>query len=423
MRKFLTAAIAFILLLVVGLFTLYIAGLAPQDAVKASIANSLEQLKAEHETPRILGTESRDRLDNFTDCWMLNLSLYLDTRENPGAVLSNPIYWESGSEPYGELTQAVGGANANGTYTNYCMGFRSWLRPLLTIMDYSQIRSLLGTLLWTLFILTIVQIQKSTQDSLFAALYAFSILALNPIAISGSLTYMSCFFIAFIGLLAVPSVLNAKKNWVSPELLFVILGFLTQYFDFYTSPLIVFGYPMILMLKIKQDHSENMSFSSALRFVGKCAAVWLASYIGTWVMKILLTNFFVGTSAATVFSQVMKGVLGSNSATQSEAYIFTFLKALYYSSLNILSPAVILVLVPACIAWLIQFIKLDHKKAHIKSNFIYLVVAGISIIWIFAARRTIDHYFFQYRTLGVALIGVFAFMSQCIKRDIPQIKG
>jgi len=405
-KKLLILFSALLLIFFLGEAALYLAGLFPQDSVVDSIQSSLQQLEAEYETPYVLHNRSRNGIDNFTDCLMLNLSLCLDTRSDPLGILSNPLYWTEELMPFEELSIAAAGQSANGNYRNYCMGFRIWMKPLLTVFNYMEIRSMLSFTVWVLFGFSLLTVYRVTRNRLFAAFYALCIVSLNPVAISSSVTFMDCFIFAFLGVLLVPKTISCKQYHSFWEaLLFLCLGAFTQFFDFYTYPLITFAFPMIILLAGKQSGASSLRFRDSVRILVRGLSAWLFAYVGIWALKLFVTDLFTNSDVMSSVSNTLGNSLGTS--LQASDFIATIRAC----AENILTPEVMVALLMVFVIWMIRFCRNQDRAARLSESWIFLLIGGLSIVWIAFAKRIYEHRFFQYRTLGILLMGILAFAA------------
>lgn len=424
MKQKLRLFIAFALIVLIGLILLFLAGLFPQERVFNSIERSLPQLETEMQQPYVLHNRSENTLDNFTDCLMLNITLYTNTRTDPLSILSNPLYREliegnepdPTSQPYNELFKAISGSVPQATYPHYWMGYRVFLRPLLSFFNYMEVRTLLSSTIWLLFALAAVQSFRSTQNWLFVTLFALCFVSLNPIVVSGSLNYMDCFILAFIGMLFVPLVARVKDALYAESLLFLCIGAATQYFDFYTYPPITFAFPVILLLLHKQANAQALRFGDSSRLVGRCFLSWLCAYIGLWLVKLIIMLPLTDMTFANISEKLIENtIIGRQSAPI--AYFKQYFETTLISVRQVLTPAVRLFGLAAGACWLYLFVRNPQKKQRLSESWVYLLVASISLIWIFIARRTLEHITFQYRIIGVLVLGISAFLARTAQHD------
>lgn len=419
MKKAFQLATALILIFILGEAAIFAVGLLPQEPIKASIEESLPQLELEYNKQYVLHDKSRNGIGNFTDCLILNLSYYSNTRTDPMSMLSNPRFREKGQSTVADLHSLIDGKTANSNYLNYCMGFRVWMRPLLTVFNYMQIRSMFSSLLWILFGLSIFTVFRVTKSELFSALYVICFAALNPIGIVGTLSYVDCFIIAFLGVLMVPLVLrHAERTAISTPMLFLVLGAVTQFFDFYTNPLITFAFPMIVLLYAKQTSRNDIAPKDSFRVFLSGFAVWMLGYIGIWLLKLLSTALLTNLDVMSVLSGVLHESFGISKD------LALYFKTLVASARNIFTPEIVIATVAVLCICAFRFFKRPNKRIELKQGWVFLAIGMISLIWILLAKRTIEHINFQYRTLGVLLLGVFAFIASVIDKhrsspDIP----
>lgn len=414
MKKSIILISVVLLIFLLGEVALFFSGLLPQEPILESIRASLDQLELENERPYVLHSRERNGIDNFTDCEILNLSYYLDTRTNPSGILTNPVFWRDDMVPVEELRIISDHPAANGTYSNYCMGYRIWMRPMLSVFNYMEIRSIGGFALLVLFGLSLITVIQITKSKLFSALYALCIVALNPLAISGSLTLMVCFIIAFIGILAMPAVIDLRRpDSFRLSLLFLTLGAVTQYFDFYTCPLITYAFPMIVFLSVQNESPSHRRVRYAFSMMICGFGAWLFAYIGIWGLKLAATALFTNVDVWGTARNALDASLG----VVSDVGLFETLRI---CAKNILSPEVVGSLAISAVVWIVLVCKNPDRLARLLESLVFVVIGMISIVWIALAKRTYEHSFFQYRTLGVLLMGVFAFMAKTTQRKIDQ---
>lgn len=409
MKKLLIFLAVGLLIFLVGELGLFLVGLLPQEPVAESIRASLEQLEAEQEKPYVLHNRERNGIDSFTDCEMLNLTYYLNTRDDASGILVNPIYWRNDITPVDELERLTEGQAANGTYPNYCMGFRLWTRPLLTVFNYMEVRNIGGYAVWILFGFSLITVFRVTQSKFFSALYVLCFAALNPLAISASLTCMTCFILAFLGVMAVPYAIDLRRpNLFRLSLLFFGLGAATQFFDFYTYPLITFAFPMIVLLAADKGDDPSRRPGALFRTMLCGLGAWLAAYIGIWVLKLTATALFTNVDMWGIALNAMDASFGVTSDVG-------LIRTLTACAKNILTPEVVASLLIVAAVWAVLAAKNPDRRARCAEGLVFLTIGALSVVWILLAKRTYDHRFFQYRTLGVLLLGIFGFMAHTAK--------
>ena len=406
MKKALLLVLALIIIFVLGEAALFFTGLLPQEPIRSSIEESLVQMESEYEKQFVLYDKSRNTIGNFTDCLILNLSYYSDTSSDPLSILSNPRYRDKGESTVSDLTKLVSGEPANSNYLHYCMGFRIWMRPLLSVFNYMQIRSIFGSVLWMLFALSVLTVHRLTKHGFFSALYALCFVALNPTGISGTLSYMVCFLIGFLGVIVLPYIVQRRKDKpIILPLFFLTLGAVTQFFDFYTNPLITFAFPMMVLLFSLLSGPDSITTKESFRILFSGLIAWASAYVGIWLMKLLATALLTGLDVVTTTMETVRASIGI--ATESSGIGAT----LAACAKNIASPEILVALGIVCVVGVVRLIRNPDRKTDLKQSWIFLIIGALSLVWILFAKRTMEHVHFQYRTLGVLLLGVLAFIA------------
>ena len=390
---------------------MFFVGLLPQEPIQGSIQESLDQLELEYENPYILHNRERNGIDNFTDCEMLNLSCSLHTRGDVAGILTNPIYWRDDIAPIEELQVLLNGQPVNGVYPNYCMGFRIWLRSLLLVFNYMEIRSICGFTVWALFASSLVAVYRITENRFFSMLYALCIIALNPLAISASLTLMTCFALSFLGILVLPIAADLRNpDCFQIALLFLGLGALTQFFDFYTYPLITFAFPMIVFLAAKKGDGWEQRRKRQFSWMLRGLAAWLFGYVGIWLLKLASTALFTGIDVWAIANNAMDASFGMTPGVD-------LLKTLSACAKNMLAPEIQISLLIVTVVWIVLLIRNPDRQSRLADSIVFLAIGLAGVVWIILAKRTYEHRFFQYRTLGVPLMGMFGYMAQTASRN------
>ena len=252
----------------------------------------------------------------------------MDTLASPASIFENPG-WQSFESSYtdgsifSEIQQAVqNNEQPNFYYSRYWMGFRAIVRPMLAIMDYTDARQCIQWAFYLLLGAVILQLYRKTGSFWIALGFMFAVSQMNPVVISASYQYATCFFIAFIGMLLVLA-LPFKK--LSAAILFFIIGATTQYFDFYTVPILTFGLPMLaLLLRYQHEPERDFHFSSTARIVLHCFAAWFVAYICMWLAKLTLTTLFTSQNAfMDAFDRVKMGLVEPMARNQRRAIYST----------------------------------------------------------------------------------------------------
>ncbi len=401
-------ALVFAALMAAFFLLLYLAGLVPQRLVFENVKASAAQFHEESRQPSAYGCypqllyhgEGSYQLDNGSELRILHQSLYLDTRADPASVLENP-YWaaEESDGPLEDLRQLSRMEEPpapNNRYSRYLMGFRAVVRPLLALFPYPEIRRIV---MWTVLLLfALVTAGFAKRMGLrMALLFAGCFLTANPVMIVSSLQFSCCFVLAFA---AMAAVLFLRTSQECVPLLLFITGALTQYFDFYTTPVLTLVLPAGTALLLLQQEGRLQRPKQALIFLGRCLLAWAAAYVGSWLCKLALTELCTDEPAWRTAMASFAGRLGLSGTGEYDASFYSPLRALRLCAANLLSPgsAVLFLGIAALLLW--RFLRAGDKRALLAAAPGYLALALVPVIWIMvAAQPSIIHEYFQYRTL------------------------
>lgn len=382
--------------------------LIPQELVDNNIQQSIPTFKEEGQYPRIGDKEDSSMLDNFTDCLILMESssmCYTDLQ----SIFSNPLYFDK--DPVAEFPSFIGSrekGNPTGYYVRYWMGFRTPVRVLLAFMNYSQIRKFLSWVIFGLFIILTLFISFYT-DVRTGLVFALSMIFIKPQVLCNSLQFSCCFILALLALLFIPLVIRKGKEVP----FFFLLGMLTMYFDFYTSPLVVLGYPFIFMILLETDERPKIKLSM-LSILG-----WGIGYGTMWLIKLLCATLFTSVNGfANGFNSFAArvGIIKRNDLIEyygiKKAFGALIRVTLPYTLSRIVACIIIVCMVIVLIICII-YNRLRYDQCVKYMTLIFPVIV-IFLWYMVAAQPTAIHAYFQYRNLSIAIFSGVMFYSLLI---------
>lgn len=404
---------------VAGFILLAISLFLPQDRIHENVVASTFYMQREGLYPLAGDQSSSSMLDNWSEAIILMESdcMY---EENYSYILTNPLFYYDGEyEPLNLLALYIEdeAPAPSEFYTRYWMGFRSVYRLLLTFFHHYQIKTYMAASFFVLFCVVLLQICKNV-DNRTAIAFAISMMLVKPNIISVSIQFSCCFFIAMLGMLLVPWISGNTKY---EALFFAELGMLTMYFDFYTTPIITFGLPLIYLYVLSVSRGESFGMKRA----AKNAVWWFCSYIGMWLSKLVLTAIFTSAPAFdAAFSRVAMWLgVGEHSQTSYEYDPVRALECVWESvvvdSDGAKVASILLILFLLLVVYLIFRRKIDLQAC--RKNAVLLLLASMPIVWFcVAAQPTISHAFFQYRSVVVAFWALGAYFIQIRKKEIVE---
>lgn len=400
---------AFFLCVVFAVVFLLAGACLPQEAIDVNVLSSAEAMLPDGDYPRIADKSYAAMLDVTTDTLILAESK-ATTISQWDTILTNPLYEQEGFGTVENLFRYASGENTEVSryYVQYWMGFRPIMRFLLSFLDYYQIIRYVAFSFFVLLAAVMCSVAKHT-DPKTAFLFALSIILVRPHVIAVSLQFSCCFFIALLAMLLIP---RLQKKAEREGIFFLVLGIATMYFDFYTTPIITFGFPMIYLCTISAARQQTVS----LKRIGANALSWTVGYGGMWAAKLLLTSLLTGADGIGTGMDSFMGRMGITQTEGLESY-YNPIVALYTVAKSLFSDERgKSILLGACVALaifaLIQFLRCKRGFWDLFSHKELLVIALLPILWFMvAAQPTGNHHWFQYRGIAVTFWAGFLYLQ------------
>jgi len=413
--RFLRYVIVFVMLVAFAVGMLFLCGLAPQEQVEKNYQLSLDEIEPEWNNFNIIRRKwGSYSLDVWTEVIILSLSTYMDVRTSPESVLKNSYPLEDDFTFQDARDTVKNHEKADVFYVRYWHGFRTYVRALLSVMDYGTMRTLI---MWTFFLLMglcTLMLGFQTRSVWPPMLFTAAILFINPVVVSALFQYSGCFVVAFAGILFVPMLM--KKPERGP-MLFMILGMTTQFIDFYTAPLVTFGLPMLCWLICISYAKPQVKAKEMLLTTIKCLAVWFASYFAMWITKLVLSSAFTDQNAFGTAWGALATHIGVTKPEGTEmlydipTVLIAAFKHLFDWPMLYISAGL------AVVAGIVMAVLRTDKHSYTRA-LVMLAVAFVPILWTCVATEPMYKCMhFQYRILAVTMLGGFYFWLMSVKRS------
>jgi hypothetical protein len=419
--KFLKYLIVYVLLVMLGVGMLFLSGLCPQDKIEKNYLISIDELAPEYQNHHILRQKwGSYSLDDWTEVIILSLSTYMNVKDSPDSVLKNAYPLEDDFTLKDARDTVANNEPADVFYVRYWHGFRIYVRALLSVMDYGTMRTLI---MWVFFLLmgaVSVMLAFQTRSAWPPMLFTAGILFVNPVVASALFQYSVCFVIAFIGMLFVPKWIKRPE---SAMMGFMILGMATQFFDFYTAPLLTLGLPLLGWLICLACAKEPVPAKKMLMLSLKALAVWFAAYASMWIVKLAITTIFTDQNA---FASAWGATIERVGIVKAPEYLFRYDKpaAIMSAFKHLFDWPMLAIFAVVVLAAVIVMIVLRTDKKSYMRGLVMLAVAMLPILWtLVATQPMIMHAHFQYRILAVTMLGGMYFWFLSVDRSrLPDMR-
>lgn len=297
------------------------------------------------------------------------------------------------------------------SYARYWHGYLVFLKPLLTIFNYQQIRYLLALGQLALVVL-IVGLLSAKGKGLYGVPVVLTYFFLNPAVCSLSLQYSTILLLTLLELVVI--LLRAEQYAEDRQLWlyhFFIVGCLTSYFDFLTYPLVTLGVPLIFLLSQYEE-----SCQSGGKALCGCSLLWGAGYLTMWASKWGLASLITGEN---VLQQACNSISYRTSAAAAEVGGADMgrLEAIVRNlSANGFVLTLIVLIFAVCIV-----LSLFKKTFRLDGKYLPITLAGLlPFVWyVVVCNHSIVHSWMTFRTLAVFVYALATIGVMLMDRQTP----
>lgn len=414
--------LAFLLSVLLAVGFLILGAYIPQDPIDENIRQSADGMILEGAYPTMADHAFASILDYETDALILAESKAMSASQF-NSILTNPQYMYQTANAVEDLHVYAADQNPEPSrfYVHYWMGFRPVMRLLLSFFDYYQILRYTAVVFFLLLAAVVCSIaNRAGTKAAFA--FMVSIILVRPHVIAVSLQFSCCFLLSFLAMLAVPCI-QKKTAWIS--LFFLELGIITQYFDFYTTPILTFALPLIYLYILRQQDHSTMK----LRDICVNAVSWATGYGLMWLAKLVLTSLLTPVDALGQGFDAFAGRVGIEIVSGMEDY-YSPVAALRTVAASLYSDreGKLVMLILAAIFCICVLLIAVQRKITVKSILAHrclLVTAALPLVWFMAAAQpTANHHWFQYRGIAATFWAGLVYLQLTLQKapDAPAPK-
>ncbi|MCL2740076.1 MAG: hypothetical protein FWE47_02655 [Oscillospiraceae bacterium] len=260
--------------LLIGLYTLPIDKAVQKNVSKANAS----------------GYTARTDLDPFTNnVFILGISKSATSKHPIFSALNAPNHPPQ-FNPEMSMSEFIRQQDMSLSYGNYWHGWALYLRPLLTVFNYSQI-VVINAIILSALVLLICYLLFRRKNYISIVFLLLTLWALDFRTLYLSQTFFTPTLIALLACLLVIWKFGFKeKPLIYATGVFLIIGMLTSYVDMLTYPLVTFVLP-VGMLLLTGNKVTDWQKNLILAF--KAGIAWLAGYLALWFGKFLVFGYMI----------------------------------------------------------------------------------------------------------------------------------
>ncbi len=426
----LRSLVIFVSLFVICFILRFLSCALPQASIKMNITEEIDTLLAPGETlhKNSVYTGVFDSTDFFTECKYI-ANAYLNDRTRPlyeTMYTTSHIYPKGSNGPVDALYKTIGTEpQKTYSYAQLWFGAMVVIRPMLMFLTYSKALKLWKLLIYVVIFTAILMCYRRHGLSLAVPIGAS--LIFTNVDTGLSLFHTSfVFLIAFVGIIAALYIDN-KENYCY---LMVVLGTLTAFFDWQSTPVITFVYPVIVAMFVLYGNEKLLTVTDGFISCVANGILWLFGYGAMQVMKWTIASLYLkknvfamglGHMGADITKEGVDGV-SDNFLVRGAYSLFKNFTAIEVVNLfnNIANLVIICVLAIFIIATIIKMIIVYNKNKNKKLALAFVVIiASIPqlLYYIAVSGFCTIHWWFAYRGYAVViaafLCGGILFYEYC----------
>ena len=414
--------ITYIILLILFTTSIIAAFAIPTSFIRKNVIESATQIKEEGLWFKPFGF-FLFQIDNMTDCLMMNICVSADENNKIKAAMmaefAQPL---NGGIMYHEMANTTLMAAEKGRqfikehneYSRYWHGYQIILRPLLCIFNYKQIRIINYIALFSLFSFVLILLYRNAGKAASLSFLATMVVT-NAFIIPLALQFSTCFYIAFLSMIALLSKPDIIKNKSKSAVTFFIIGAITSFMDFLTTPILTLGLPLAAAMM-----ADNKGKNASTRNITANSMAWFGGYASLWASKWIVASIVTGenmVAGALANAQYrMGGTIVFGGKLMSFGQFFSKItESQQYKTLFVL------LVIVAALAIVAAAFLLYRKRAYLKPYGWLLVIAAMPALWFIVLKNhSIQHIFYTWRDWILTIWCVIIFICSTYKK--PETK-
>ena len=282
------------------------------------------------------------------------------------------------------------------TYSRYWNGYQVILIPLLQFFSYSKLRTLNLILLVLLTAAASICVYRKYSWRNFLA-FLCMVFSLYPFYIYKTFQTSRIFNLTMLAVIAF-CILKKEKR----ELLFLYVGIVIAYLDLFSYPCLA---PGILAVLTAIDMKEEKDNIKVIKTITAYMMLFVAGYIGMWLMKWLLSAVVLGPEIfTTVFEQVALHTGGD------VTFMMGFKNIFYLLSLIFMDYVVLLLVGAAVIAVVFGFTRGFNQRIW-QDALLFGIMALMPVaLCLLIKGHACRHPFFDFRDFGITVFALFSWL-------------
>lgn len=406
----------------------------PTSAVQKNVEQSAMQIQHDGVWYKPLGC-FLFQIDNLTDCQMLRINATADS--------NRPVWAAMIAEQYDNTIDTINsynnvvvctkhiahtGRTNSDIYSNYARywhGYQVLLRPLLTLFSYHTIL-VINYVSLLFIILSVILATYRIVGNVFALTLTLSLALTNIFIVPFALQFSTCYYIFLLAMalfIIKPEYTRRKDLCIY---IFFIIGAITSYMDFLTTPVLTLGMPLVTLIAIneKKNHSKQLPPSTNTRRHQQApiktiiynSMAWGAGYAILWILKWCIGSLLTKTN---IFDSAMHNAklrVGNTLIFNGkEIPLSDFIHLILNKVYAIINPWLIILIFVAIIVLVALYVYKHWEQT--KQHYWILIIAMMPVAWFIVMKNhSIQHIFFTWRDFLLTVWCLTAYLCLTIRK-------
>lgn len=375
------------------------------------VSESAETIEREGMYPKIMISSEKSWLDNFTDSWMLTIAMGVEgntpLQQAAGCYYINAKTAENRVDNLLKIVKGEKEVEVK-EYARYWHGYQVFLRPLLQVFNYEEIRYINMFGIMGLFVIAACLLKEKIGTG-SAVAFVISMLMSMIIIVPMSMQFSSIYYVTMISIVLLTMF---SKKIMKKDLMYVyffLIGAFTSFFDLLTAPIMTLGFSLVVYSYL--ELKENGIGKNTVEIISKSFS-WSMGYLMTWSGKWVIAQFITKKE---IIKDALAQILSRTSSRINEVEIskveaITKNLAKYINGVNIK-------LILALIVITLIFFIIMKKKNSINMLPTLLVAFYPIVYYVVMTNHAFIHFWFTYRNLTVSCFAILSFILYTIDFD------
>ncbi|MDO4282216.1 MAG: hypothetical protein Q4D02_01150 [Clostridia bacterium] len=411
------------------MLSLYFSCLIPSSKLKANIGESLPVIMKFGSKLHVAIFHKIITFDTFADAMMINTAYSIDSkhpfysmlfaRSNYVDGVTSKTYQDEACQvdkllpavpQVDDLVDLTNGENLIAIeYARYWHGYLVYLRPLLTLFNYNEIRIISFIFHYILISILLYYIKKKIgKKYLIAVIFGM-------VVTEGYLVYTCLEETIGYSFILIESIFLLRVDIKNYEKYFFVVGMLTAFFDLLTIPVVILLFPLILYVLINPKENVKLLIKKCIKY----CILFGIGYASMWFSKWLFVDAIYGRNLIkNAIGQAIYRVDGTKAGLSS-----ALIKNLYYIGIPVAVYIGIIYLINIIMTIYekIRFKKLDKT---LQCNLLLEIIGILPIVWYIVVREhSLGHAYFTYRNLLATCMSTQIMMINLIDQRVKKYKS